>query len=150
MSKLKLTFVAVAAMALSFAALGIAASQKETYKLKATLTPGQETPKTTSSGSGSFRGTLVEKGKKKTLTWKLTFKSLTGSASAAHIHLGKRGVAGPVAVSLCGPCKSPAHGTAKLTERIVVAIEHHLGYVNVHTLKNKNGEIRGQISIKHS
>ncbi len=149
MSKLKLTFVAGAAMALSFAGLGMAASHKETYKLKATLTAGQETPKTTSKGSGSFKGTLVEKGKSKTLTWKLTFKSLSGSATAAHIHLGKRGVAGPIAVPLCGPCRTGAHGTAKLTERIVVAIEHHLGYVNVHTLKNKNGEIRGQISIKH-
>jgi hypothetical protein len=78
----------------------------------------------------------------------LTFKGLTGSASAAHIHLGKRGVSGPVAVALCGPCKSGAHGTAKLTKKIVKAIENHGAYVNVHTAKYKNGEIRGQISMK--
>jgi CHRD domain-containing protein len=147
MSRLKLTFVTVAATALSFAGLGLAASHKETYKLRATLTAAQDKAK--SKGTGAFTGTLVESGKSKTLTWKLTFKSLTGAASAAHIHLGKRGVAGPVAVPLCGPCKSGVHGTAKLTEKIVKAIENHGAYVNVHTAKYKNGEIRGQISIKH-
>jgi hypothetical protein len=147
MSKMKLALVAGAATALLLAGLGTAASQT-TYKLKATLTASQETPKAKSNGTGTFTGTLIEKGKKKTLTWKLTFKGLTGSAAAAHIHLGKRGVAGPVAVALCGPCKSGAHGTAKLTEKIVSAIEHHGAYVNVHTAKYKNGEIRGQISVK--
>jgi Cu/Zn superoxide dismutase len=147
MSKVKLALVTGAATALLLAGLGTASSQT-TSKLKATLTASQETPRAKSKGTGAFTGTLVEKGKRKTLTWKLTFKGLTGSALAAHIHLGKRGVAGPVAVALCGPCKSGAHGTAKLTEKIVRAIEHHGAYANVHTAKYKNGEIRGQISVK--
>ena len=34
---------------------------------------------------------------------------------AAHIHLGARAKSGPVLIPLCGPCKSPASGSAKLT-----------------------------------
>jgi hypothetical protein len=143
---MKTTLLAVAAAALAFAGLGVASSQ-ETYTISAKLTGAQETPKTGSKGTGMFTGKVVEKGNTKTLTWKLTFKGLSGAAQAAHIHLGKKGVAGPVAVPLCGPCKSGAHGTAKVTEKIVSALEHHRAYANVHTAKFPNGEIRGQISV---
>src|SRR2546430_17592809 len=112
----RLSLVIAAAAALSFAGLGLAASQ-DTYKLKATLMGSQETPKNKSKGTGSFTGTVVEKGKSKTLTWKLTFKGLTGPALAAHVHMAAKGVSGPVVVPLCGPCKSGAHGTAKITEK---------------------------------
>jgi len=142
-SRLVLLF-AVAALAL--AGLGIAASQ-ETYKVHAKLVGSQETPKNKSKGTGVFSGTVVEKGNKKTLTWKLTFKNLSGPAQAAHVHLGKKGVAGPVGVPLCGPCKSGAHGTAKVTEKIVSALERGKAYANVHTAKYPNGEIRGQIAV---
>jgi len=142
----RIVLLAVAAAALVFAGLGIAASQ-DTYKIKGHLTGSQETPKNKSKGSGSFTGKVVEKGKSKKLTWKLTYKGLTGPAAAAHIHLGKRGVAGPVAIPLCGPCKSGVHGTVKVTEKIVKAFENHKAYANVHTAKYPNGEIRGQISV---
>jgi len=141
--------VVIAAAALSFAGLGIAASQ-ETYKVSTKMMGSQETPKNKSKGTGSFTGTVVEKGKSKTLTWKLTFKGLTGKAMAAHIHMGKKGKAGNVIVPLCTPCKSGAHGKAKVTESIVSALEHHRAYANVHTAKYPNGEIRGQISVKES
>jgi hypothetical protein len=143
---MKTALLAVTAAALVFAGLGIASSQ-ESYKLSAKLTGSQETPKTGSKGTGVFTGTVVEKGKSKTLTWKLTFKNLSGPAQAAHIHLGKKGVAGPVSIPLCGPCKSGAHGSTKVTEKIVSAFEHHGAYANVHTKKFPNGEIRGQISV---
>lgn len=132
------------AAALVFAGLALGSST-ETYKVKAHLNGAQDRAKT--KGTGVFTGTVVEKGKSKTLKWRLTFKKLTGKAAAAHIHLGKKGVAGPVAVALCGPCKSGAHGTAKVTEKIVSALEHHKAYVNVHTARYPNGEIRGQISV---
>lgn len=141
----RLVLLVVAAAALVFAGIGVAAAQ-ETYKARATLTGGQETPKSKSKATGTFTGTVVEKGKSKTLKWKLTFKGLSGSAQAAHIHLGKKGVNGPVALPLCGPCKSGAHGTAKVTEKIVSALERHKAYANIHTKKYPNGEIRGQIS----
>ena len=79
------------------------------------------------------------------LTWSLVFRKLTGRASAAHIHLGRPGKAGPVAVPLCGPCRSGAKGRATLTAAQVKAVLGGGTYVNVHTAKNPNGEIRGPL-----
>src|SRR5262249_23624164 len=47
------------------------------------------------------------------LSWRLTFSRLTRGALAAHIHLGRPGVARPGAVPLCGPCVSGGHGREK-------------------------------------
>lgn len=40
------------------------------------------------------------------IRWTLTFRNLGGKTVAAHIHEGKAGVAGPVVLALCGPCKT--------------------------------------------
>ena len=51
-----------------------------------------------------------------TSTWKLTFGHLTGPATAAHIHSGLKGKAGPVLIPLRGTgCTSPASGTVTVT-----------------------------------
>jgi CHRD domain len=116
--------------------------------LTATLSAAKEVPKPTGvrgGAGGSFTAGLTRKGTGGTLSWRLTFHGLTGSASAAHVHLAKPGVAGPVAVPLCGPCRSGARGTAKVKARTVTALLGGGAYVNVHTAKNPAGEIRGQI-----
>jgi hypothetical protein len=113
-------------------------------RFSASLNRGQEAPKpkgVSLLATGRFTATLS--GKK--LKWTLTFKRLTGSATAAHIHSGKRGKAGPVIVPLCGPCKSGMSGTAVVATAVINAIKKGDAYVNVHTAKNKGGEIRGQI-----
>ena len=79
-------------------------------------------------------------------TWTLTFTHLSGAATAAHIHLGPRGTAGAVLVPLCAPCSSPATSTATLTQSQIDNVKAGKTYVNVHTTKNPNGEIRGQIT----
>ena len=79
------------------------------------------------------------------LTWRLTFSHLTGSALASHIHLGKPGKAGPVAITLCGPCKNGQKGVSTATKPQFKAIESGSAYVNIHTKKNAAGEILGQI-----
>ena len=131
-------------------AAGAAASQNgQKYNLVANLKAANEVPKPTgvrTSAVGLFTAKVTEQsnGSAK-VTWKLTFKNLTGKAMAAHIHLGKKGVSGPVALALCGPCKSGQTGSGVLTKAQWSAVEHGGGYVNVHTAKNANGEIRGQI-----
>ncbi len=94
---------------------------------------------------GAFALWLSHKGTKYSATWKLTFENLTGRAVAAHIHKGKSGVAGPVVVPLCGPCKSGQTGTKPISAATLAAIRTGGAYVNVHTAKNAGGEIRGQI-----
>jgi len=116
--------------------------------LRATLGASGEVPKpkgVSRSATGGFTGGLTRKGAGGTLAWRLTYKGLTGAASSAHIHLAKPGVAGPVAVPLCGPCRSGARGNAKLNARTVKALLGGGAYVNVHTARNPAGEIRGQV-----
>ena len=110
-----------------------------------------EVPKPTgvpAGASGAFTVALTHKGGKYTASWKLTFRNLSGKAVAAHIHKAKVGKAGPVLLSLCGPCKSGAHGTAAVPAAAATAMQKGLAYVNVHTAKNANGEIRGQVRKK--
>jgi hypothetical protein len=122
----------------------------------ATLSSKQAVPpaKGATSGSGKFTATgpfsckageqnCTRKAGK--LEWKLTFSGLSGPALLAHLHLGKKGVAGPVAISLCGPCPPGAHGTIFVGAKLFAVIEAGGVYVNVHTKKNPAGEIRGQV-----
>jgi hypothetical protein len=140
--------VGIAAAAL--VVVGLAAA-KTSYKISAPLTVKQEVPKQAvkaPNAKGSFTGTVVENGKKATLTFKLTYSHLSGKATAAHIHLGKRGVAGNVLVALCaGNCKSGMKGKATFSSDVVDKIERGQTYVNIHTAKNPAGEIRGQVKV---
>jgi hypothetical protein len=125
-----------------------AGADAQAVGLTATLGAAKEVPKPTGVGRsarGTFAAGLTRKGTGGTLSWRLTFRGLAGRASAAHIHRAKPGVAGPVAVPLCGPCRSGARGTAKVKARTVTALLGGGAYVNVHTARNPAGEIRGQI-----
>ena len=139
MQKLLAVLVVVGAVALAAVALA-AASTRAPIMVGAKLDAKQDHAR--SRGTGSFTGTIT--GRK--LVFTLTFRRLTGPASAAHIHLGAKGVAGPVIVPLCGPCKTKVKGTMTLTAATLKAIRRGRTYVNVHTAKYPNGEIRGQLS----
>jgi CHRD domain len=132
-------FVLVLAAALVLATTA-AATPTKTVMAGAKLDAMQD--HATSNGKGVFTATIH--GTK--MSWKLVFSKLTGPASAAHIHLGAKGVSGDVLIALCGPCKSGAHGTASVTAAQIKDMLKGKTYVNVHTAKFPNGEIRGQIS----
>jgi CHRD domain len=143
----KLTSAAAAAatLALVLAAFAMGSAPKTTV-WTASLSAGQEIPKQVvknANAHGLFKATL----RGRTLRWKMTFAALTGSAGAAHIHLGKKGVAGPVILPLCGPCKNGQTGTATVSTAILAAFKAHQLYVNIHTDKNPAGEIRGQLAV---
>jgi hypothetical protein len=139
--------VALLAVTLALVAVGVAAAApRSTFKLKATLNAGQEVPKQTfkvAGATGSFTGTMTATGK---ISWKLTYKTMSGAVMAAHIHSGKVGTAGAVMIPLCGPCHSGQTGTGQATPAQVKLIKAHGSYVNLHTAKNPAGEIRGQVT----
>ena len=119
----------------------------EAIALTAALTPGKEVPKPIGAKAGAggrFSAGLTRKASGGTLAWRLTFHGLTGRAIAAHVHIGAPGKAGPIAVPLCGPCRSGQRGDAKVNARTMAALLGGRAYVNVHTPKNPAGEIRGQ------
>jgi hypothetical protein len=134
---------ALAGAGLAVAGLGLASPSALPARLSASLTAGAERPrpKAPVAASGRFTATLTGS----RLTWRLTFLRLSGKAIAAHVHLGRVGVAGPVVVPLCAPCRSGAHGAATVSAKIRLALITRSAYVNVHTPTNPAGEIRGQI-----
>ncbi len=118
--------------------------------VKTALRAAQERPKPKGSvrrAKGMFTATITRSGTTGVIAWRLTFSKLTGRATAAHIHSGVRGKAGPVIVSLCAPCRSGARGRATVDASVLDALEAGRAYVNVHTRKNPLGEIRGQIAV---
>jgi hypothetical protein len=156
--------VVVAILALGIAVAGLASSGSFAGSADTTseeTTETTEKPKTTkfraaraevprpsgtrAGAGGTFSLTKTESGGSFTIAWTLSFKNLTGRAAAAHIHRGKVGKAGPVLVSLCGPCRSGQKGKAKISKAVAAAIKSGGTYVNVHTARNAAGEIRGQI-----
>src|ERR1041385_398802 len=103
------------------------ASGSSSLKLAAKLSSRAErpAPKGAASATGAFSATLSGT----SLSWRLSFSHLTGKAVAAHIHIGRPGVAGPVAVPLCGPCVSGAHGVVKLDVKTKAAVTSGRAYV---------------------
>jgi hypothetical protein len=146
-------FATAAALGLALAVAGAvgARSNANTIRLTAALTAADEVPAPAgdvSAARGAFTVTATRSATGATLTWQLTFSGLTGAAAAAHIHTAARGVAGPVTVSLCGPCESGASGTAEVTTAVLESLQTGGTYANVHTAQNRGGEIRGQIAVQ--
>jgi len=114
--------------------------------------------KTKAKGEAVFM--LSKDGKE--MSYKLTVNDLE-NITAAHIHLGKKGMSGPPLVGLfAGPTKegkfSGVLAEGKITEKellgnlagkplgdLVKLIRGGKTYVNVHTVAHPDGEIRGQI-----
>lgn len=137
----KSPFLALVALTAAFACAGPV--QAATTSLKATLNGKTEVPPNTSPATGAVTATYDDATKK--LTWKGSYKDLTGPATAAHFHGpapdGKNaGVAIPIAPN--GP---EFEGSADLTDAQAREVLNGEWYVNVHTAANKGGEIRGQL-----
>jgi hypothetical protein len=113
-------------------------------RFTAVLRTGQELRhplRTTTASAGSFSARLTGN----TLRWTLTFSHLTGRPTVAHLNKGVRGTNGMAFKTLCSRCASPARGTVMLTASQRNAMRSGGTYVNVLTVRNPFGEIRGQI-----
>lgn len=147
----KLLGVIGAAGLVILAVTGAAGARSEATRIQivAAMTAGDEVPAPkgdAGSARGLFTATLTKSDNGAVLNWQLSFSSLTGDATAAHIHIAARGVSGPVVVPLCSPCSSGATGTANINATVLEAIQNDRAYVNVHTKTNPAGEIRDQVS----
>jgi CHRD domain-containing protein len=139
------------------------AHHKRNSGLRAFLNGFSEVPANSTTGHGKFKA----KRENGSITFELSYQDLEGTAQAAHIHFAQRDVNGGVAAFLCGGGGKPAcppSGTvtgniaasdvigpagqgiaAGELDELVRAIKHGVTYVNVHTDKFPDGEIRGQI-----
>jgi CHRD domain len=164
--------VAVFAVAVGLGAPAVAAAA---VPVEITLTPLQEPPICSSTGRGTFKGTLSDD--RTELEYELTYE-LEGSATATqgHIHVAQPLVNGGISVWLCQSATNvdptglspqcPASGTAvtgTLTSANVIgptgqgiaagefaelvrAMALGATYANVHSALCPSGEIRGQIA----
>ncbi len=116
-----------------------------TMSFSAMLTGIQEVPPviTTATGSGTF--TLRANG----LQYDVTVQNLSGSITAAHFHEGDSGISGPVVSPVITFVGNRATGTwTDIPDAQRNALLDRRIYVNVHTARYANGEIRGQVLIK--
>ncbi len=159
-----------AARPLLFLALLAACSSSDTTTPRTTtftaaLSPANETAlKVPSQGSGT--ATFVFDGT--SLATTLTIQNMD-SVTAAHIHIGAPGVAGPIVLPLfTGPVVAHVGASQTLVSQsftaanisgiagaapigmdsLVALMKKDTTYVNVHTRANPAGEIRGQIVLQ--
>ena len=112
----------------------------------ASLTGAQETPPNASPATGSSTVTINETGTM--ITVNLSFSGLTTAATAAHIHVGAPGVAGPIIIPLTGfpnATSGTYSNTFAITPTQVSQLRSGSLYVNVHSSTFPGGEIRGQL-----
>jgi hypothetical protein len=120
-------------------ALAVSASAED---VKVTLTGDEEVPPVTTAAKGE--GTITI-GQDKAVTGSVTTTGIEGVA--AHIHLAEKGKNGPPVITLVksGDNKWTTPPNSKLTDEQYQSFKAGNLYVNVHTAKNKGGEIRGQL-----
>lgn len=128
------------AAALALATVALPASADD---VKFKLSGDQEVPPVMSSGSGS--GTFSVK-PDKSLSGSVTTTGIAGTM--AHIHVGKAGANGPVAIMLnkTGDNTWTVPDGTKLSDAHYQAYKAGEFYVNVHSDANKPGELRGQVT----
>src|SRR2546421_5190587 len=119
----------------------VSPASAEPMTFKAEMNGASEVPPTDSAGTANAQVTVDPATKK--LSWTVTYNGLTGDAKAAHFH----GPAGPgqnapPVINISGKIQS---GSADLTDQQLADLEAGKWYVNIHTAKFPNGEIRGQV-----
>ena len=130
--------ILAAASVLLAAHCGIAISQE----LKIALSGSQEIPPVTTSATGTA---IIDVGTDKTVRGSVTVSGL--SPTAVHIHEAPAGKNGPIVIPLTqtGPDVWSVPENIKLTDVQFESFKAGNLYVNVHTVANRGGEIRGQI-----
>jgi hypothetical protein len=126
----------------------------------ARLSGFQEVPPVRTLSSGNFSAHLSADGSK--LFFRLVIRDIR-NATQGHIHLGARGMNGPIVAFLFGPRRNPLSVRRRVITGVItredlvgplrgrslrsLIRQMRLGnaYVNVHTTRNPNGQIRGQV-----
>ena len=140
--------VAALTVSLMFSA---AAAQAEMFKFTATLTGKAGVPATDSAATGTAEVTLDTEAK--TVSWTYSHTGLSGAMTASHIHgpASATESAGPVIDTM--PETMPEavdgmqemEGSAPITDEQAAELMDGMYYLNIHSEKYPDGEIRGQL-----
>jgi hypothetical protein len=149
MSKPRLLISALLLGILMISTIGSPAALAKGRPLKADLAGANEVP-----GPGDPDGTgrarlRLNQGKER-VCYRIEVSAID-AATAAHIHRGPAGVAGPVVVTLGTPDASGiAEGCVTVDRELVKTIRKNASgyYVNVHNSVYPDGAVRGQLTKK--
>ncbi len=142
-------FAAVVLAMLAALVLALPASGAPLAHLETVLTGEKEVP---GPGDRDGIGKADVKVFRTEVCYTLTFKRIA-PATAAHIHVGRKGVPGPVVVTLFERPNNPVESPARISDCVDIrpslseALREHPGryYVNVHNKPYPDGAIRGQL-----
>ena len=152
--------VRVLGFSLIFALLAASVSAQDVIRMSANLTGGEETPGVLSGSLGTADVEIDAIRRSVTVTLNI-FNLPTGS-TAGHIHVGPKGVAGPIVLDFSFPTgltgdlnlrvsltardfrPRPTIGIVTLDDAIQAIVGGN-AYVNIHTTGFPGGEIRGQL-----
>ena len=113
----------------------------EMLQFKATMDAKSATPPTDSKGTAT--ADVKVDNSAKTISWIIKSQDLTGPVTAAHFH-------GPAAVGEKAPPEIDIsdmvnNGTSPITDAQLADLQAGKLYLNLHTAKYPDGEIRGQV-----
>jgi hypothetical protein len=140
-----LALSALAVLTLSRAAISRAESAEDDIIFTANLTPDDQSTPTESPGTG-YAELRLERATLK-LTWKVTYRGLTSKPIAAGLY-GPENVganAGQVVNLGVRGLASPIQGSEVLSDGVFQYLITGRVYVNIHTTRYKDGELRGQL-----
>ena len=119
-------------------------------RLTAAMTGDQEVPGPGDPDGSGLATITLNKGQNE-VCWLLEVEDIE-PATAAHIHRGPAGVAGPIVVPLSPPTDGTSSGCAVLEDGSTLIDEIRSNpeafYVNVHNEPHPAGAIRGQLTKK--
>ncbi|CAN5380258.1 hypothetical protein BH10ACI1_BH10ACI1_08770 [soil metagenome] len=113
------------------------------------LSSAQEVPTNASTATGYAEVFLNEA--TLTITYKVVYNNLSSAQNAGHIHTGALGISGPVTIGFSttpGGTSGMITGSSAITAPQIATLRAHGMYVNIHTVNNGGGEIRGQLGQK--
>lgn len=136
---MKRSFAIIAGLAI---ALSAAPAFAEMLTFKATLDGKSETPPNDSKGTGTADIQIDTDAK--IIAWTIKSSGLTGPATMAHFHgPADPGAKAPPEIDIS---KMIEKGTSPLTDAQLADFKAGKIYVNIHTAKFPDGEIRGQVT----
>jgi hypothetical protein len=156
MKKLFLTGLSATGLVLALSATSAA----QEVRMGAALTGGEETPVLLTGALGT--ADVVVDPVRRSVTVTLSLFNLPTGSTAGHIHVGPKGIAGPVVLDFNFPAGRTGDLSMSLTltqpqfrarpeigiqtmEDAIQAIVGGNAYINIHTSAFPQGEIRGQI-----
>jgi hypothetical protein len=156
--------LSLCAVAAAFGLYAAPASAQNPIALEATLLGSAETPAPGVATGASGTASVVVDVAAQELSVTLNVFNIPSPTTASHIHVGPPGIAGPVIINF--PIPTGRTGDISITFRvgassfrpnavwgiltmsdIIQAILSGNAYVNVHTVANGPGEIRGQLAL---